>query len=166
MCIRYRGNLSTEPLASNDRGIFIEPSRYLATIWGDTHTDTQTDGRDFLFRPLRWAQVPSTKFHKDWLGGYTDTHINKHTHTQTATWSHKLTLFFQNKESRLIMISSQISRPEQLFLSNQWLDPCKNTAVSRRPCCCELRPQRSCWHDTHALCDQSETAVSALVLAA
>jgi hypothetical protein len=22
------------------------------------HTDTQTDGADFLIRPLRWAQVP------------------------------------------------------------------------------------------------------------
>jgi hypothetical protein len=32
------------------------PSRCL-TI-GDTHTDTQADGRDFLIRPLRWAQVP------------------------------------------------------------------------------------------------------------
>jgi hypothetical protein len=25
MCIRYRGKVSTEPLPSNDRGIFIEP---------------------------------------------------------------------------------------------------------------------------------------------
>jgi hypothetical protein len=25
---------------------------------GDTHRDTQTDGRYFLIRPLRWAQVP------------------------------------------------------------------------------------------------------------
>jgi hypothetical protein len=25
MCILYRGNVSTEPLPSNDRGIFIEP---------------------------------------------------------------------------------------------------------------------------------------------
>jgi hypothetical protein len=31
------------------------------------------------------------------IGGYTDTH----THTQTATWSHKPTLFFQNTENRL-----------------------------------------------------------------
>jgi hypothetical protein len=41
--IRYRGNVSTEPLPSNDSGI---------------HTDSRTDGRDFLIRPLRWAQVP------------------------------------------------------------------------------------------------------------
>jgi hypothetical protein len=27
VCIRYRGNVSTEPLPSNDRGIFTEPSR-------------------------------------------------------------------------------------------------------------------------------------------
>jgi hypothetical protein len=25
VCIRYRGNVSTEPLPSNDRGIFTEP---------------------------------------------------------------------------------------------------------------------------------------------
>jgi hypothetical protein len=39
----------------DDRGIL--PSRCLAAIGGYTyrHTDTQTDGRDFLIRPLRWA---------------------------------------------------------------------------------------------------------------
>jgi hypothetical protein len=46
-----------DPLLSNDRGIFTEPSRYLTTI-RDTHTDTQTDERNLLIRPLRWAQVP------------------------------------------------------------------------------------------------------------
>jgi hypothetical protein len=39
------------------RAIFTEPSRYLAAI-GATHTDTQTDGRDFIIRPSRWAHVP------------------------------------------------------------------------------------------------------------
>jgi hypothetical protein len=34
VCIRYRGNVSTEPLPSNDKGIFTEPSRYLATKAG------------------------------------------------------------------------------------------------------------------------------------
>jgi hypothetical protein len=33
VCIRYRGNVSTEPLPSNDRGIYIQ---------------TQTDGREFF----------------------------------------------------------------------------------------------------------------------
>jgi hypothetical protein len=47
------------------------PSRCLATI-----------GR---FLPSRWLAT---------IGGI-------HTHTQTATWSHKPTLFFQNKDSRL-----------------------------------------------------------------
>jgi hypothetical protein len=32
--ICYRGNVSTEPLPSNDRGIFIEPSSSLATTEG------------------------------------------------------------------------------------------------------------------------------------
>jgi hypothetical protein len=41
VCIRYRGNVSTEPLPSNDRGIHIETHRLMGGI-----------------RPLRWAQVP------------------------------------------------------------------------------------------------------------
>jgi hypothetical protein len=45
VCIRYRGKVSTEPSPSNDRGIHIR-------------LVTETDGRDILIRPLRWAQVP------------------------------------------------------------------------------------------------------------
>jgi hypothetical protein len=71
MCIRYRGNVSTDPLPSNDRRIFTEPL---------PSTDKET-----FTEPL-----PSNN-----RGEYTDTHA------QTATWSHKPTLFFQNKESRL-----------------------------------------------------------------
>jgi hypothetical protein len=57
VCIRYRGNASTEPLPSNDRGIFTEPTRYLGTIGGYTYR--HTDWWEGLFnRPLRWAQVP------------------------------------------------------------------------------------------------------------
>jgi hypothetical protein len=56
VCIRYRGNVSTEPLPSNGRGFSIEPLP--SNDKGDTHTDTKTDGRDFLIRPLRWAQMP------------------------------------------------------------------------------------------------------------
>jgi hypothetical protein len=59
-CIRYRGNVSTEPFPRNDRGIFTKP------LTSNDKGDTQA-----------------------------------HTRTQTATWSHKPTLFFQNKESRL-----------------------------------------------------------------
>jgi hypothetical protein len=44
VCIRYRGNVSNEPLPSNDRGIYTEPSRCLAT----TGRYTQTDGRDIF----------------------------------------------------------------------------------------------------------------------
>jgi hypothetical protein len=41
VCIRYRGNISTELRTSNDTGIFTEASRCLATIRGYTyrHTD-------------------------------------------------------------------------------------------------------------------------------
>jgi hypothetical protein len=44
VCIRCRGNVSTEPLPSNGKD--------------DTHIDTQADGRDLWGTPLRWAQVP------------------------------------------------------------------------------------------------------------
>jgi hypothetical protein len=43
-CIRCRGNVLTEPLPGNDR-------RHI-------HTDSQTDGREFMNTPLRWARVP------------------------------------------------------------------------------------------------------------
>jgi hypothetical protein len=33
------------------------PNYFLATI-GDTHTNTQTDGRDMRIKALRWTQVP------------------------------------------------------------------------------------------------------------
>jgi hypothetical protein len=51
MCIRYRGNVSTEPLPSNGKGIFTEP---LPSI--DRGLHTQTDERDVLIRLLRWAR--------------------------------------------------------------------------------------------------------------
>jgi hypothetical protein len=55
------------------------------------YTDTQTDGRDLLSRPSRWAQCHD--FHKDWFrhskanrGGYRD--------TQTAWLSQTPTFIF------------------------------------------------------------------------
>jgi hypothetical protein len=51
--IRYRSNVSTEPVPINDKGIFTKP-------------------------------LPSND--------------RGHTHTQTAAWSHKPTLFFQNRK--------------------------------------------------------------------
>jgi hypothetical protein len=59
VCIRYRGNVSTEPLPSSDRGIFIEPlpssdrgiftEPFLATIRGiHTHTHTHTQQRNLI----------------------------------------------------------------------------------------------------------------------
>jgi hypothetical protein len=40
VCIRYRGNVSTEPLLSNDRGIFTEP---LPSDDRGGYTETHTD---------------------------------------------------------------------------------------------------------------------------
>jgi hypothetical protein len=99
VCIRYRGNVCTEPLPSNDRGISSEPSRYLEKI------DTQTDGRDFLIRPLRWAQVPRYVYVPSFIKIGSGIQKLIGGDTQTATSSHKPTLFFQNKESGLKMSS-------------------------------------------------------------
>jgi hypothetical protein len=53
MYIRYRGNVSTEPLPSIDRDFFTEllPSNDMG-IHGE-----RLMGGFFLFMPLRWAQV-------------------------------------------------------------------------------------------------------------
>jgi hypothetical protein len=56
-CVRYRGNVSTDPLPSTDRGTFTEPSRHLATIRGYAYRHTDW-WEGFLIRPLRWSQVP------------------------------------------------------------------------------------------------------------
>jgi hypothetical protein len=60
LCIRYRGNVSTEPMRSNDRGIL--PSRCLATIVGirrqtDTHTRSYTQGQT-----AAWSHRPTLFF--------------------------------------------------------------------------------------------------------
>jgi hypothetical protein len=64
VCIRYRGNVSTEPLPSNDKGIFTDP--------------LPSNDKGIFTEPL-----PSNN-----MG------IHRQTHAQTATWSHKPTLFF------------------------------------------------------------------------
>jgi hypothetical protein len=89
VCIRYRGNVSTEPLLSNDKEIL--PSRCVANIRGfslshDKGIFTETlpiSDKGNFNEPL-----PSN-----------DRGMCRH--TQTATWSHKPTFNFQNKEKRL-----------------------------------------------------------------
>jgi hypothetical protein len=54
--IRCRGNmLSSRCLATKEGIHFTEPLP--SNDRRDTHTDTQTDERDVLSKPLRWAQV-------------------------------------------------------------------------------------------------------------
>jgi hypothetical protein len=72
VCIRYHGNVSTEPLPSNDRGIFTEPSL--------------SNDKGIFTEPLPSNDMGETQ---------------ALARTQTAMWSHKPTLVFQNKESRL-----------------------------------------------------------------
>jgi hypothetical protein len=72
VCIRYRGNLSTELLPNNYRGMFTE--------------QLPSNDKRMFTEPLPINDRGDTQ---------------THTHTQTAMWSHKPTLSFQNKESRL-----------------------------------------------------------------
>jgi hypothetical protein len=81
VCIRYRGNVSTESLPSNDRGIITEP------------LPSNNKG---IFA----EQLPSND-------RGIQRHTHTHAHTQTATWTHKPT-FSQNKESRLTTDSFHI----------------------------------------------------------
>jgi hypothetical protein len=60
VCIRYRGNVSTEPLPSNDRGIFTEP--------------LPSNGKGIFTEPL-----PS-KYRGD-----TQTHTHTHTHSNVIS---------------------------------------------------------------------------------
>jgi hypothetical protein len=81
-CIRYRGNVSTKPLPSNDTRIFTEPSRCIATIGGFLSSRCLATVEVFL--PSRCLET---------IGGtHRRTHARARTHT--TTWSHKPTLFF------------------------------------------------------------------------
>jgi hypothetical protein len=58
VCIRYCGNVSTEPLPSKDKGVFTEPLS--SNDRGDTRTDTHTQQRD-LIRLLCFFQNTESK---------------------------------------------------------------------------------------------------------
>jgi hypothetical protein len=85
VCIRYRGNVSTEPLPSNDEGIFTEP--FPSNEKGIFTEPLPSNGKGLFTEPL-----PS----KDKVG-YKDTH----THRQQRDVISLLCFFFQNKESSL-----------------------------------------------------------------
>jgi hypothetical protein len=102
VCIRCHGNVFTEPLSSNDRGICIQSQR----LMGGIYVVRRWDG-------LRCHDI-HTKFHQDWSrhwkvnrGGFTD--------TNTARWSHKATFFFQNKESRILTVILKNTEFESSF---------------------------------------------------
>jgi hypothetical protein len=83
--LHCRGNVFTEPLPSNDRGIHIQTYRH--RLMGGIYKESGWDG-------LRCHNI-CIRFHKDWFP-----HSNvdrENIHTQTARWSHKPT---KNKDSR------------------------------------------------------------------
>jgi hypothetical protein len=85
--IRYCGNLL--------------PSRCLATIRGYTYrrTDWWKEFMKYIVDVGSGAVIHVPSFIK--IGSGIQKLIRWYTDTQTATWSHKCTSFFQNKESRL-----------------------------------------------------------------
>jgi hypothetical protein len=91
VCIRFRRNVSTEPLPRNDKGIFTEPSRCLPTKGGYTyrHTDWWDGIYNYAVEIGAGAVIYIPSFIKIDLrvqkltGGYTDTHTNQHTHTES-----------------------------------------------------------------------------------
>jgi hypothetical protein len=80
VCIRYRGNISTEPLSSNDKGDFTEP--------------LPSNDKEIFTEPLRSNDKETFTEHlpSNDRWGYT--------HTQQRDLI-SLLLFFQNKESML-----------------------------------------------------------------
>jgi hypothetical protein len=115
VCIHYLSNASTEPLPSNDRGIFTEPlptndkGIFTETLLSNDrgYTYRHTDWWEIFFYLGRWDGLSCLdvriKFHKDlfWHSNVNKGDTQTNTHTQTATWSHKPILFLQNKERRL-----------------------------------------------------------------
>jgi hypothetical protein len=86
-------------------------SRCLATIGGYTYR--HTEWWEGFFHLGRWNGLRCrdirTKFHKYWFRHSEVNTGDTQTHT-TATWSHKPTLFFQNKESGLKLTHWNILR--------------------------------------------------------
>jgi hypothetical protein len=110
VCIRYRGNFSTDLLPSNYKRIFTELSRYPATI-RDTHTKHRLIGGIFnsVVEMSSGAVIYASSFIKidsgvqRLLGGYTDRHTYTHGHQHDLI---SLLYFFQNKKSRLKILEA------------------------------------------------------------
>jgi hypothetical protein len=92
VCIRYRGNVSTEPLPSYDRGIFTEPNRYLATIGEYTYRHTGLWER-FFSKAVEMGSgaviyVPSFIMSGSGIQKLMGRNIQTDTHTHTHTHTH------------------------------------------------------------------------------
>jgi hypothetical protein len=90
MCIRCHGNIFTEPLSSNERGIHIQTDRRM----GGIYEIRRWDGFKRLDMHTKLHNIYSSI--QKLMGGYTDAQ----THRQKSHFI-SLLLFSQNKESRL-----------------------------------------------------------------
>jgi hypothetical protein len=106
VCIRYRGNVSTEPLTSNDRGIFTElfPSNDKGIF---TEPLPRNDKGGFLpsrclaaIRGLLPSQLEGGHLTDPGNSASNDRGIHGHTHRQQRDLINLLS-FFQNKKRRL-----------------------------------------------------------------
>jgi hypothetical protein len=111
VCIRYRGNVSTEPLPSNNKGSFNEP---LPSNDKGILQRLPSNDKGTFTEPL-----PSND------RGYTQTCARAHTYTHTHTHTHtkqrdliSLLSFFQNKESRLINKMLKMYKQIQIFIEH------------------------------------------------
>jgi hypothetical protein len=115
VCIRYRSNVSTEPLPSNDRGIFTEPLS--SNDKGILTEPLPSSDRGFL--PSRWVEttggfLPSSclamirgLLPSRCLATIRGIHSHTRTHTQQRDLITQL-LFFQNKESTLKSVGFEV----------------------------------------------------------
>jgi hypothetical protein len=100
ICIRYRANVSTQPLPSNEGGSFTGPlpsddngflpNRCIATTGGFLPSRCLATIRGFL--PNRCLAMIRGFLQSRCVA--TIRGIHRRTHTQTATWSHKTSFIF------------------------------------------------------------------------
>jgi hypothetical protein len=103
--IRYGGNVSTEPLPSNDRGIFTEPLPYNDR---GIHIKTQRL-MEGIFQLGRWNGLRCrdirTKFHKYWFR-HSTVHGGGDTHTDSnvISYAYSILAYFPILKKKLSMI--------------------------------------------------------------
>jgi hypothetical protein len=125
MWIRCRGNVFTEPLLSNDRGIHIQTHRLIRGIYEVRRWDG-----------LRCHDI-RTKFNKDYFR-YLEVERGIQTHREHGDLI-SLFLFFQNKESRLKIMKQEVLGRTNRLLSSIHVPHWKRWVLQFFYCCVCIR---------------------------